>query len=121
MATAEGSAADYIDLRNAVMTLEHRIAPLESRLSNDGRRAVTVPDIHRLEADIVRITQEIFPGNVSIGFLHDPETPEESFPVVEAEATGEIREIVTRRMAWHQRIRNLAPGLSLPISLAIRQ
>ena len=86
-----------------------------------GRNNPTTPDIHRLKDKIVRITQEFFPGEVSIEIMNDSEYPDDSFHVVEVEATGEIRDIVARRVKWHQRIGELSPGLVLPISLAIRQ
>lgn len=120
MATVQNPEADYRDLWQTVTTLEQRVASLELRLDPDRGRVQTSPEIQGIEDDIVRITEELFPGKVSIGIMSDPEYPAESFPVVQAEATGETREIVARRMTWHQRIRELSPGLVLPISLAIR-
>ena len=121
MATVPISEADYRNLRHTVASLEQRVTSLETCRNADGRGAPTTLDIQGLKDEIVRITQEFFPGEVSIEIMNDPEYPDDSFHVVEAEATGEIRVIVAQRVKWHQRIGELSPGLVLPISLAIRQ
>jgi hypothetical protein len=121
MATGPLSEADYRSLSETVASLEQRVTSIETRRDATGRRDSATPDIEGLKDDIIRITQEFFPGPVSIELMNDPEYPDDSFHVVQAEATGDIRDIVARRLNWHRRIGELAPGLVLPISLANRQ
>ena len=121
MATVPISEADYRNLCQTVASLEQRVTSLETCRNANGWGTSTPPDIQQLKDDIVRITQELFPGEVSIEIMSDPEYPDDSFHVVLAEATGEIRDIVARRVRWHRRIGELSSSLVLPISIAIRQ
>lgn len=121
MGTSPLSETDYLSLCQTVASLEQRVTSLETRRDASGRRDSTMPDIDGLKDDIIRITQEFFPGPASIELMNDPEYADDSFHVVQAEATGDIRSIVARRLNWHRRIGELSPGLVLPISLANRQ
>jgi hypothetical protein len=60
-----------------------------------------------LSADIVRITQELFPGEVSAYFLNDPEYPECRLTVIEAQAQGPVEGLVEQQLEWHRRVSRL--------------
>jgi hypothetical protein len=61
-------------------------------------------DLSVLSPEIVRITQELFPGEVSIGVVDDPQNPQTRLNVVKARATGPVEEVVDRRVEWHRRV-----------------
>ena len=54
-------------------------------------------DVSDIIADIVGITQELFPGEVSAYLLDDPEYPQSRFTVIEAQASGSVEDVVERR------------------------
>ena len=70
---------------------------------------------------VLRVTQELFPGKIGVRFDDDPEYPGYRYTVIEAQAAGEIAEIVRREIEWHRRIVQLSPALvSLRLSLLFR-
>ena len=64
-------------------------------------------------ADVMRVTQELFPGDVSVHAMNDPEYPHDRFTVIEARASGTIEEVVGRRAEWHKRVTRLSPIVPL--------
>ncbi len=48
-------------------------------------------DLPKLMVDVFRVTQELFPGEVSARVMNDPEYPEEHFTVIEAQASSPPR------------------------------
>lgn len=122
MATVQIPEADYQNLRESVTVLEQRVALLEYRLGAEGRCSTPDPDVSDLHDEIVRVTKELFPGDVTIKIDVDPEYPRDSFHVVHASGSGEIKEIEDRRIEWHKRLRKLSPDLgTLPLRIAIRK
>lgn len=122
MATVEIPEAEYQSLRETVTVLEQRVAILENRLDANGGHLSPCPDISSFRKEIVRITKELFPGDVTIRTSVDPEFPREPFHVVHASASGEIKAIEDSRIEWHKRLRELSPDLGvLPLRIAIRK
>ena len=100
-----------------VESLQQRVEALEKgvRAGAQGPR----PKLGELEKALVQITKELFPGEVSIRELDDPENPGDSYTVVEAKATGAVEDIVDRRIQWHQRVAELSDRCrSLCLSLS---
>jgi hypothetical protein len=62
--------------------------------------------------DVVGITQELFPGEVSAYLLDDPEYSEGRLTVIEAQASGSIDGLVERRAEWHRRVSRLGESCS---------
>lgn len=95
------------ELRLEVDALRRRVEALEQHISAPG----TAPDSLSGEVlipQIIDITRELFPGEVSIRRVDDPENPPASYTVVEARASGDIADIVDRRLLWHQRVAALS-------------
>jgi hypothetical protein len=69
-------------------------------------------NVPHLLADVVSITQELFPGEVSAYLLDDPEHPQGRFTVIEAQASGAVDGVVERRAEWHRRVMGLADSCS---------
>jgi hypothetical protein len=91
---------------------------LEERLE-PNRRGIEMPaDLSSLMAEIVRVTQELFPGYVSVEVMTDPEYPQDHFTVIEAQASGNVVDVVDRRAEWHRRVARLSPSCAaLPLTL----
>ena len=118
MATVQIPEADYQHLRETVAVLEQRVKFLEKHVDIAVRHPTAFPDVNGLQDDIVRITQQLFPGEVAIDVTDDPEFPQDAYTVVRAQASGEIKEIEDRRIEWHERISKLSEnGRLLRLSL----
>jgi hypothetical protein len=63
-------------------------------------------------SEIIGITQELFPGDVSAYLLDDPEYPQGHLTVIEAQASGPVDALVERRAEWHRRISRLGESCS---------
>ena len=96
----------------SVALLERRVKALEERLEANLASATRAPDLSSLMADVERITQELFPGIVSVQVMHDPEYPQDGFTVIEAQTGGTTEEVVDRRAEWHKRVTRLSPHCS---------
>jgi hypothetical protein len=105
------NAESATPLQRSVDLLEERVQALEKRL--DPVAAIGAPsDLSGLMADVVRITQELFPGPVSLGVIDDPEYPQDRFTVIEAQASGPAEDVVQRQAEWHRRVLRLSPSCS---------
>ncbi len=69
-------------------------------------------DFSEIMADIVDITQELFPGEVSAYLLDDPEYPQGRLTVIEAQVRGVVDDLVERRAEWHRRVSRLGESCS---------
>lgn len=118
MATGDLFQTDIQSLRQTVAALEQRLATVESQLPGELAKQPLCIDPWR--DDVVRITKELFPGEVTIKLMNDPKYPADWFHVVEAEASGEPHAVVQRQIEWHRRMREVSPELrDLAISLAV--
>lgn len=59
---------------------------------------------------IFELTQQMFPGPVSLETGYDPEWPEDRWIAFDVEASGTFQEIIQRECAWHRELVNLIPG-----------
>jgi hypothetical protein len=66
-----------------------------------------IADTNALEG-ILRVTRELFPGDVKVSTTEDPEHPGDTYIVVSASASGEITGIEDRRVEWHKRVTELS-------------
>lgn len=113
MATVPIPEADYQNLRETVEVLQQRVALLENHIDSDAKRSSAIPDVSGLQDEIVRVTRELFPGDVAIEETDDPEYPQDSYTVVRAQASGDIKEIEDRRIEWHERVSRLSENCRL--------
>ncbi len=93
----------------SVALLVQRVQALEERIEANRASTMRAADLSSLIANVVRITQDLFPGTVSIQVMNDPEYPQDGFTVIEAQASGSIEQVVDRRAEWHKRITRLSP------------
>ena len=121
-------AAAKIERNLRIAELERRIAALEQanrelraevRRIHDGPAARQQIDSEdpRL-SDVVAMTEEMF-GTPEINVLCDPEDPETQFVVFTVRCSGEAKDIVTRRIEWHDRVDAIPPGRSGRFRLSI--
>ena len=68
---------------------------------------------------VQQITEELFPCPFSFGEEFDPEYPDDTYVVIDVEATGDMRDVIRRQREWHERIRALSPELSGKLRLSI--
>lgn len=61
-------------------------------------------------SEVLRLTEQMFSGAVSVERMSDPESPRENWVVLTVEATGEPQEIVRRQCEWHERVAREFPG-----------
>lgn len=99
-------------LHRAVEVLEQRVQTLERRLNLNAAFGPESDDLSRVMVDVVRVTQELFPGPVSAQVMGDPEYPQERFTVIEARASGRAEDVLDRQAEWHRRISRLSPHCS---------
>lgn len=69
--------------------------------------------------DVMRMTQEFFPGESCVKLESDPEFPEDTYLVVDVRASGTAEEIVNRRSQWHKRLRQISPECFGNVRLSI--
>lgn len=118
------------ELAALIMRQNLRIAELERQLreirialgqqqNRYERAAAHIQEHDPCMADVVRVTNELFPGKTHIEIISDPEEPESSSVVFTVSATGDSQDIVTRRLEWHRRIANIPAGNSGTFALSV--
>jgi hypothetical protein len=70
-------------------------------------------------AKAIRLTQSLFPGQVRVEVEQDPELPDDSYLVFNVAAEGTLAEIVSRRLQWHDQVRELLPERAQRIRLSV--
>ena len=94
---------------------------MEQQIVSAGVEANAV-DVGGLMADVIEITKELFPGEVSIEVVEDPEYPQTRLTAIVAQASGPIASIVSRRGEWHERIARLGePCTNLCLSFSFSE
>jgi len=101
-----------VPLEGVVRRLEGRVQALEERLEPNRSDREMPADVSSLLADVTRVTQELFPGHVSVHVMTDPEYPQDRFTVIEAQASGNVVDVVDRRAEWHRRVARLSPSFA---------
>ncbi len=70
-------------------------------------------------AKAIRLTQELFPGQVRVEVEQDPEIPDDSYLVFNVAAEGTVPDIVKRRLEWHNQVRELIPDRAQRLRLSV--
>lgn len=68
-------------------------------------------------AEVVEITQELFPGTFDVWLESDPEDPATPFVVLMVHAQGDPKELVQRRLNWHRRVADVLPDAGFRLSI----
>jgi hypothetical protein len=99
------------DLRLGLSILSSRVDDLERRLAKNDADTTAPYDMAAVMPEVLRITQELFPGPCELTHESDPEYPKDRYVVVNVEAAGDFKEILDRECVWHGRIRQLRADL----------
>ncbi|HUY90258.1 MAG TPA: hypothetical protein VMV10_16085 [Pirellulales bacterium] len=59
-------------------------------------------------AKVIRLTRQLFPGEVSTELLQDPESPSETFVVLNVEAPADDERLIDRQCEWHEQVSGVA-------------
>ena len=117
------TAAQIVRQNLRIAEVERQLREVRAEIGRlakkQGARAVHAREPDPCLADVVGITQEMFSGKVHVELVNDPEEPEHSYVVFRTSATGEISDIVEKRIEWHRRIMQLSPGSSGSFRLSI--
>jgi hypothetical protein len=68
---------------------------------------------------VIRMTQELFSGQVTTEVMSDPESSSESWIVLNVEVTGQPKELVKLRCEWHERLAQQFPECVRDLRLSI--
>lgn len=115
-------AGELAEQRSRVAALEVEVAELHmkiDRLSSTKQIVQTVGDSDPNLADVLALTREMFAGEPIVEVLHDPENPQVPLVTVTVSWSGEPRELIQKRLAWHQRVAQICPGRTLSIRLSV--
>lgn len=118
-------AAQMVRQNLRIAELERQVYELRARARDalpQDQRAVTSVRAKEYDprlADVLRMTQELFPGAVTTEVVDDPENPDNSFVVFRVSSPDAIQDIAERRIEWHTRLRRLPPGSSGSFRLSI--
>ena len=104
-----GLCPDRLDDNDPVGTESRPTLGDETRDECEELPAVSA-DLAPFMSDVLRITGELFPGNATVYLSRDPEYPEDGdCTVIEAPASGSVKDVVDRRLEWHRRVSRLSP------------
>lgn len=67
----------------------------------------------------VRLTRELFPGEVGIEVEDDPEMPGKTYVVFNVTAKGQVDDVINRRLEWRRQIHELMPGQADRLKLSV--
>ncbi len=105
------------ELERTVHLLQNQMAVLLAE-RRAGCLAVPYSDDPRL-AEVVAITEEMFGNRPLISLINDPEHPDVSFLVLTVRSQGDVKQIVDKRLEWHEKIDRIPPGNSGSFRLTI--
>ena len=81
--------------------------------------SVSAPDSPTDWSDIMHLTEQLFPGTVSMERMSDPDSPQQAWVVLTVQAHGDSQQLLRRRCEWHERVALQVPeqvgGLRLSI------
>jgi hypothetical protein len=97
-------------IEQSIELLGQRARAIEERSGSDLEPVIASDGLSDLMPRVIRITQELFPGDVSAYVLNDPEYPDVGFTVIEAQANGPAEGLVDRQVEWHKRMLRLSPS-----------
>lgn len=101
-------------LRNEVVELRNAVCKRHEEQSNGT--SPTDPCL----LDLVRVTEEIFPGSILIETERDPSDDDSSMVMISVNATSlEIDEIINRQLKWHELVRSMPSGYSGQLRLNV--
>lgn len=105
-------ASDIVRITELERQVESLKLTVESLVGRQASSAASEPqtpnDAPHTFGHIVQLTEQLFPGAVSVELLTDPESSAETFIVLNVEAHGDPQELIGRQCQWHERVAALA-------------
>ena len=112
--------ARITELERQVESLKLTVESLVGRQASLAASELQTPDdAPRTLTEVVQLTEQLFPGAVSVELLTDPESPAETFIVLNVEAHGDAKELIERQCQWHERVAALASAAASSYRLSI--
>ena len=111
-----GTASRIEELERRVSDLVQELDDLKSQFSCRADEKRTADP--RL-LDVVQLTNELFPGVVSLEITCDPSEPDEKVVVLRVESRDSVKQIIQQRNTWHRRIAEIPAGFSGQFSLSV--
>ena len=110
---------EMVDTRLRIAALEMEFAKIatpstDETASNSRSVASGIP-----VAPLVAISQEVFATIPTTEVIFDPEEPEYRYLVLTVTWDGEPKEVIRRRLQWHDRVRCLLPDHADVIRLSV--
>jgi hypothetical protein len=99
-------------MRQQTQQLKKRAIKSPKQTSRSGRNhsaRVARTSLKTKLAAARRITEEMFPGNMTIETDYDPEYPSDEFIVFNVQASGATSELLDRQCEWHRRLAAAIP------------
>lgn len=111
------------ELERSVLTLQRQVRALEQQLSalsgeHQPQSLSTAVTADPRLSDVVVITEEMF-GTPEINVLFDPEDAGTPIVVLTVKCGGNAKELVDKRIEWHDRVNAIPPGSSGRLRLSI--
>ena len=112
--------ARIVELEREVESLKLAVENLGGRRASSAAREVRIPDhAPQTLSQVVQLTEQLFPGRVTVELLSDPESPSETFFVLNVEAQGNAKWLIERQCQWHERVAALTDAEASSYRLSI--
>lgn len=72
-----------------------------------------------LLAEIVRMSRELFSGPISVEVMSDPDSPRDSWTVLNVESDDAPQAIIQTQCEWHERLARQFPDAVSTVRLSI--
>jgi hypothetical protein len=100
------------DVQREIDEIKIRVQGLERAMS-DLRQGENFRSPDAMIEHVLALTREIFPGEVRVYEVEDPEIPGNRYHVFEVSTEGPVDEVMARDELWHRRLcqlPNRSPG-----------
>lgn len=105
-----------IELQMAVADVQRRLDAIESQgFANNSAALRGDPCI----LDLIKVTEELFPGSPEIESESDPSDPDQRFVVLTVRFKGDVRAAIAQQLEWHERVSHLKEGSSGQLRLNV--
>ncbi len=88
---------------------------MPSIVEQDELQISTSPDL----TEILRMSQEFFPGRISVEVMSDPDALGEPWTVLNIESDDAPQEIIKTQCEWHERLARQFPDAVSTVRLSI--
>ena len=100
----------------------HRVGDVPSALGAPLTECDRDQSLRENLAEILEITKDVFPGQVFVEDIQDPEYPETMylvFHIVRDCPEDDVNKTIDREIEWHRRVREVYPDATCRFRLAV--